>query len=145
VQLTYQSGGVVINRFFQEYKYKSKALLLSEYLCTYFYLTKMLRLFVHSFLCLTFQGCKQSFSRAKEEFMQLSNVDSPSCSNSITSQNQMGPQTMEAAESPISRQISDYEDTESVYLKRNSVQQIISEQAPDTTLSLRCSSLWMDS
>jgi len=86
----------------------------------------------------------------------------------------MGPQTMEAAESPISRQTSDYEDTESgitvsqssfciiytknrltdadsimhllsVYLKRNSVQQIISEQAPDTTLSLRCSSLWMDS
>jgi len=91
------------------------------------------------------KGCKQSFSRVKEEFMQLSNVESPSCSNSITSQNQMGPQTMEAAESPISRQISDYEDTESVYLKRNSVQQIISEQAPDTTLSLRCSSLWMDS
>ncbi|KAG2551526.1 hypothetical protein PVAP13_9KG402400 [Panicum virgatum] len=59
------------------------------------------------------KGCKQSFSRVKEEFMQLSNVDSPSCSNSITSQNQMGPQTMEAAESPISRQTSDYEDTES--------------------------------
>ncbi|KAG2540334.1 hypothetical protein PVAP13_9NG549214 [Panicum virgatum] len=59
------------------------------------------------------KGCKQSFSRVKEEFMQLSNVESPSCSNSITSQNQMGPQTMEAAESPISRQISDYEDTES--------------------------------
>jgi len=110
----------------------------------------------------------------KEEFMQLSNVDSPSCSNSITSQNQMGPQNMEAAESPISGQISEYEDTEpglavslssfciiyskyrltdadsimhllSVYLKRNSVQQIIAEQAPDTTLSLRCSSLWMES
>jgi hypothetical protein len=135
-----------------------------------FHLTKN----IHSCLCLTFQGCKQSFSRVKEEFMQLSNVDSPSCSNSITSQNHMGPQTMEAAESPISGQISDYEDTESgitvsqssfciiytknrltdadlimhllsVYLKRNSVQQIISEQAPDTTLSLRCSSLWMDS
>lgn len=86
----------------------------------------------------------------------------------------MGPQNMEAAESPISGQISEYEDTESgiavslpsfciiyskyrltdadsimhllsVYLKRNSVQQIIAEQAPDTTLSLRCSSLWMES
>lgn len=125
-------------------------------------------------LCLTFQGCKQSFNRVKEELMQLSNVDSPSCSNSITSQNQMGPQNMEAAESPISGHISEYEDTESgiavslssfciiyskyrltdadsimhllsVYLKRNSVQQIIAEQAPDTTLSLRCSSLWMES
>jgi hypothetical protein len=86
----------------------------------------------------------------------------------------MGPQNMEADESPISGQISEYEDTESglavslssfciiyskyrltdadsimhllsVYLKRNSVQQIIAEQAPDTTLSLRCSSLWMES
>ncbi|XP_021316766.1 calmodulin-binding transcription activator 3 isoform X3 [Sorghum bicolor] len=59
------------------------------------------------------KGCKQSFNRVKEEFMQLSNVDSPSCSNSITSQNQMGPQNMEADESPISGQISEYEDTES--------------------------------
>ncbi|XP_035818542.1 calmodulin-binding transcription activator 3 isoform X4 [Zea mays] len=59
------------------------------------------------------KGCKQSFNRVKEELMQLSNVDSPSCSNSITSQNQMGPQNMEAAESPISGQISEYEDTES--------------------------------
>ncbi|CAN6300696.1 unnamed protein product [Urochloa humidicola] len=58
------------------------------------------------------KGCKQSFSRVKEEFMQLSNVESPSCSNSITS-NHMGPQTMEAAGSPMSGQISDYEDTES--------------------------------
>ncbi|CAN6294857.1 unnamed protein product [Urochloa humidicola] len=58
------------------------------------------------------KGCKQSFSRVKEELMQLSNVDSPSCSNSITS-NHMGPQTMEAAGSPMSGQISDYEDTES--------------------------------
>lgn len=106
--------------------------------------------------------------------MQLSGADSPSCSNSITSQNQMTPQIMDAAESPISGQISEYEGAEpgiaisltlfstiysknrftdaysimhllSVYLKRNSVQQIIAEQAPDTTLSLRCSSLWMES
>ncbi|WVZ57149.1 hypothetical protein U9M48_007573 [Paspalum notatum var. saurae] len=61
------------------------------------------------------KGCKQNFSRVKEEFMQISNADSPSCSNSITSQNHMGPQTMEAAESPISGQISECEDTESGY------------------------------
>jgi hypothetical protein len=77
--------------------------------------------------------------------MQLSGADSPSCSNSITSQNQMTPQIMDAAESPISGQISEYEGAEPVYLKRNSVQQIIAQQAPDTTLSLRCSSLWMES
>jgi hypothetical protein len=81
----------------------------------------------------------------KEEIMQFSNVDSPSYSNSITSQSQVAPQTMDAAESPISGQISEFGDTESVYLKRNSLQQIIAEQAPDTTLSLRCSSLWMES
>ncbi|KAL5217929.1 hypothetical protein ABZP36_018613 [Zizania latifolia] len=59
------------------------------------------------------KGAKQSFSRAKEEVMQLSNADSPSCSNSITSQNQMAPQIMDAAESPISGQISEYEGAES--------------------------------
>ncbi|KAF0911884.1 hypothetical protein E2562_012355 [Oryza meyeriana var. granulata] len=58
------------------------------------------------------KGSKQSFSRAKEEIMQLSGADSPSCSNSITSQNQMAPQIMDAAESPISRQISEYEGAE---------------------------------
>ncbi|KAJ1296817.1 hypothetical protein BS78_01G331500 [Paspalum vaginatum] len=66
------------------------------------------------------KGCKQSFSRVKEEFMQTSNADSPSCSNSITSQNQMGPQTMEAAESPISGHISECEDTESDYCRASS-------------------------
>lgn len=88
---------------------------------------------------LEIQGGKQSYNRVKDETMQGLNADSPSCSNSITSQNQV------AAESPISGQMSEYEDAESVYLKRNSVQQIISEQAPDTTLSLRCSNLWMES
>lgn len=58
------------------------------------------------------KGVKQSFSRAKEEIMQLSGADSPSCSNSITSQNQMTPQIMDAAESPISGQISEYEGAE---------------------------------
>jgi hypothetical protein len=92
------------------------------------------------FICvsLTKQGGKQIYNRVKEEIMQVSNADSPSCSNSVTSQNQV------AADSPISVQMSEYEDAESVYLKRNSVQQIIAEQAPDTTLSLRCSSLWME-
>jgi len=87
---------------------------------------------------LEIKGGKQIYNRVKEEIMQVSNADSPSCSNSITSQNQV------AAESPISGHMSEYEDAESVYLKRNSVQQIIAEQAPDTTLSLRCSSLWME-
>ncbi|KAL6878416.1 hypothetical protein ACP4OV_012586 [Aristida adscensionis] len=59
------------------------------------------------------KGGKQSFNRAKEEHMQFSNVDSPSCSNSITSQSQVAPQTMDAAESPISGQISEYGDTDS--------------------------------
>uniref|UniRef100_J3LPD2 CG-1 domain-containing protein n=1 Tax=Oryza brachyantha TaxID=4533 RepID=J3LPD2_ORYBR len=57
------------------------------------------------------KGSKQ-ISRAKEEIMQLSGADSPSCSNSITSQNQMTPQIMDAAESPISGQISEYEGAE---------------------------------
>ncbi|XP_062211443.1 calmodulin-binding transcription activator 3-like isoform X2 [Phragmites australis] len=59
------------------------------------------------------KGGKQSFNRVKEEIMQFSNVDSPSCSNSITSQSQVAPQTMDAAESPISGHISEYGDTES--------------------------------
>lgn len=104
--------------------------------------------------------------------MQFSNADSPSYSNSITSQSQVALQTMDAAESPVSGRIPEFADAESglvslslfcinytkyrltdadlimhllsVYLKRNSLQQIIAEQAPDTTLSLRCSSLWME-
>jgi calmodulin-binding transcription activator len=62
-----------------------------------------------------FQGFKQSFNRTKEEMMQFSNVDipSPSYSNSITSQSQVAPQTIDAAESPISGHISELGDTES--------------------------------
>jgi calmodulin-binding transcription activator len=67
-------------------------------------------------LSLTFQGAKQSFSRAKEEIMQFSTVDSPSYSNSMTSQSQVGPQTMDAAESPLSGQISELGDTESGFV-----------------------------
>ncbi|KAL6650053.1 hypothetical protein ACP70R_014277 [Stipagrostis hirtigluma subsp. patula] len=59
------------------------------------------------------KGGKQSSNRAKEEIMLFSNVDSPSCSNSITSQSQMVPQTMDAAESPITGHVSEYGDTES--------------------------------
>uniref|UniRef100_A0A0D9VUR7 CG-1 domain-containing protein n=1 Tax=Leersia perrieri TaxID=77586 RepID=A0A0D9VUR7_9ORYZ len=58
------------------------------------------------------KGAKQNYGRAKEEIMQLSGADSPSCSNSITSQNQMAPPIMDAAESPISGQISEYEGAE---------------------------------
>ncbi|GJN41058.1 hypothetical protein PR202_gn00382 [Eleusine coracana subsp. coracana] len=59
------------------------------------------------------KGIKQSFNRAKEEIMQFSNVDSPSYSNSITSQSQVAPQNKDAAESPISGHVSEFGDTES--------------------------------
>jgi hypothetical protein len=61
------------------------------------------------FICvsLPMQGGKQTYNRVKEEIMQVSNADSPSCSNSVTSQNQV------AADSPISVQMSEYEDAES--------------------------------
>jgi calmodulin-binding transcription activator len=67
-------------------------------------------------LSLTFQGAKQSFNRAKEEIMQFSNVDSPSYSNSMTSQSQVAPQTMDVAECPLSGQISELGDTESGFV-----------------------------
>ncbi|XP_047090690.1 calmodulin-binding transcription activator 3-like isoform X2 [Lolium rigidum] len=56
---------------------------------------------------LEIKGGKQTYNRVKEEIMQVSNADSPSCSNSVTSQNQV------AADSPISVQMSEYEDAES--------------------------------
>uniref|UniRef100_A0A0D9X1N1 CG-1 domain-containing protein n=1 Tax=Leersia perrieri TaxID=77586 RepID=A0A0D9X1N1_9ORYZ len=59
------------------------------------------------------KGGKQSFSRSKdaEESVGLSNADSPACSNSFASQSQVASQSMDA-ESPISGQISEYEDAE---------------------------------
>ncbi|KAL5198751.1 hypothetical protein ABZP36_002263 [Zizania latifolia] len=59
------------------------------------------------------KGGKQSFSRSKEaeETSGLSNADSPACSNSFASQSQVASQSMDA-ESPISGQISEYEDAE---------------------------------
>uniref|UniRef100_A0A0E0I479 CG-1 domain-containing protein n=1 Tax=Oryza nivara TaxID=4536 RepID=A0A0E0I479_ORYNI len=59
------------------------------------------------------KGGKQSFSRSKEaeESAGLSNADSPACSNSFASQSQVASQSMDA-ESPISGQISEYEDAE---------------------------------
>ncbi|KAG8099343.1 hypothetical protein GUJ93_ZPchr0013g34826 [Zizania palustris] len=59
------------------------------------------------------KGGKQSFSRSKEgeETAGLSNADSPACSNSFASQSQVASQSMDA-ESPISGQISEYEDAE---------------------------------
>jgi len=59
------------------------------------------------------QGVKQSFNSAKEaeENAGLSNADSPACSNSFASQSQVASQSMDA-ESPISGQISEYEDAE---------------------------------
>jgi hypothetical protein len=76
-----------------------------------FYLIEM-----SNHLSLTFQGAKQSFNRAKEEIMQFSNVDSPSYSNSMTSQSQVAPQTMDVAECPLSGQISELGDTESGFV-----------------------------
>ncbi|XP_024313805.1 calmodulin-binding transcription activator 3 isoform X2 [Brachypodium distachyon] len=62
---------------------------------------------------LDIKGGKQSFSRSKEaeEIARLSTDDSPACSNSFASQSQVASQTMDA-ESPISGQISEYEDAE---------------------------------
>jgi calmodulin-binding transcription activator len=59
------------------------------------------------------QGAKQSFNHAKEaeETAGLSNADSPACSNSFASQSQVASRSMDA-ESPISGQISEYEDAE---------------------------------
>ncbi|XP_066391254.1 calmodulin-binding transcription activator 2-like isoform X2 [Miscanthus floridulus] len=62
---------------------------------------------------LEIKGVKQSFNSAKEaeENAGLSNADSPACSNSFASQSQVASQSMDA-ESPISGQISEYEDAE---------------------------------
>ncbi|KAJ1291949.1 hypothetical protein BS78_02G355400 [Paspalum vaginatum] len=62
---------------------------------------------------LEIKGAKQNFNRAKEaeESAGLSNADSPACSNSFASQSQVASQSMDA-ESPISGQISEYEDAE---------------------------------
>ncbi|WVZ66739.1 hypothetical protein U9M48_015923 [Paspalum notatum var. saurae] len=62
---------------------------------------------------LEIKGAKQNFNRAKEgeESAGLSNTDSPACSNSFASQSQVASQSMDA-ESPISGQISEYEDAE---------------------------------
>jgi len=59
------------------------------------------------------QGVKQSFNSAKEaeENAGLSNAGSPACSNSFASQSQVASQSTDA-ESPISGQISEYEDAE---------------------------------
>ncbi|XP_015695237.2 calmodulin-binding transcription activator 1-like isoform X1 [Oryza brachyantha] len=59
------------------------------------------------------KGGKQSFSCSKEaeESAGLSNADSPVYSNSFASQSQVASQSMDA-ESPISGQISEYEDAE---------------------------------
>lgn len=62
---------------------------------------------------LEIKGAKQSFNHAKEaeETAGLSNADSPACSNSFASQSQVASRSMDA-ESPISGQISEYEDAE---------------------------------
>lgn len=91
------------------------------------------------------KGNRSNFSRTRdaEETVQSAHITTPTSSSSFTNQNPSPSRAMDA-ESPISAQTSEYEDAESVYLKRNSMQQIIVKQVPDTTLSLRCNSMMMD-
>ncbi|KAF3320821.1 calmodulin-binding transcription activator 2-like protein [Carex littledalei] len=102
---------------------------------------------------LEIKGGKQNYSRLRE--VEANNSSSPVGSNSFTTSPSQLPSQFAEAASPNSAQTSELEDTESVYLKRNSVQQIIpceQEQAPqpvpplalDTTLSLRCGSMMLD-
>lgn len=124
-----------------------------------------------SLMCLfLIQGHKPSSSRTRDvAVLQVNPIESPASSNSFSNHSQL-PSQLTDVESPNSVHNLDYEDAESginhtsiscyassyteyrstdsysnhaflsVYLKRNSMQQII-QQVPDTTLSLRCSSM----
>lgn len=88
---------------------------------------------------------KPSLSRARdvEEVVQVIQMDSPVTSFSATTQSQPPSQLM-GADSPSSAHISEYEDAESAYIKRNLMQHIFIKQVPDTTLSLRCGSMMIE-
>lgn len=81
------------------------------------------------------KGGKSSSRIRHDDMLQAVHVDSPS--------SQLPSQTTEG-ESSISGQASEYEETESAYLKPNSLQQIFIREEPDTTLSLGCSSMKME-
>lgn len=81
---------------------------------------------------------KETYTRSKdnEETTVTSHNASPSTSNSAENYNYRVSQDTNS-ESLSSVQTPEYEDSEPVYLKRNSVQQIFNP-VPDTTLSLSC-------
>ncbi|KAH0460386.1 hypothetical protein IEQ34_011049 [Dendrobium chrysotoxum] len=87
------------------------------------------------------QGSKANFLQPREEgaIARIVHADSPAHSTSSASQSQ-SPSLATELESPNSTHLPEFEN-DSVYLKRNSMQQIFSNQVPDTTLSLRCSSM----
>uniref|UniRef100_A0A0E0K9W6 CG-1 domain-containing protein n=1 Tax=Oryza punctata TaxID=4537 RepID=A0A0E0K9W6_ORYPU len=80
-------------------------------------------------------GKLSSRSTGHDDILQASRVDSPL--------SQLPSQTTEG-ESSVSGQASEYDETESAYLKQNSVQQIFIREEPDTTLSLGCGSMKME-
>ncbi|XP_020586615.1 calmodulin-binding transcription activator 2-like isoform X2 [Phalaenopsis equestris] len=88
------------------------------------------------------KGSKTSFIQLKEdgETMRNSNLDSAICSNFYTSLNRLPSQVTDYGSLKGTQQ-SEFEDAYSTYLNRNSMQQILAKQVPDTTLSLRCSSM----
>lgn len=80
-------------------------------------------------------GKLSSRSTGHDDVLQVSHADSPL--------SQLPSQTTEG-ESSVSGQASEYDETESAYLKQNSVQQIFIREEPDTTLSLGCGSMKME-
>ncbi|KAH0452534.1 hypothetical protein IEQ34_019833 [Dendrobium chrysotoxum] len=88
------------------------------------------------------KGSKASFIQQKKdaEAVRNSEFDSPVSSNSSANPSHV-PSQFSGYGSRNGTQQSEYEDADSSYLKRSSMQQIIARQVPDTTLSLRCSSM----
>lgn len=80
-------------------------------------------------------GKSTSRIRGHGDMLQAARTDSPL--------SQLPSQTTEGGNS-LSGQASEYEETESAYLKPNSLQQIYIQEEPDTTLSLGRSSMKME-
>jgi hypothetical protein len=80
-------------------------------------------------------GKSSSRIRGHDDMLQAARTDSPL--------SQLPSQTTEG-ESSVSGQATEYEETESAYLKPNSLQQIFIREEPDTTLSLGRSSMKME-
>ncbi|PKU70895.1 calmodulin-binding transcription activator 3 isoform X2 [Dendrobium catenatum] len=88
------------------------------------------------------KGSKASFIQQKKdaEAVRNSEFDSPASSNSSANPSHV-PSQFSGYGSRNGTQQSEYEDADSLYLKRSSIHQIIARQVPDTTLSLRCSGM----